>query len=254
MNLLELKGVGKHYGNVHALRDVSLDISSGETIAIIGPSGCGKTTLLRCIALLDYIDSGGIHLDGVPVVTRRGDGALCLHATARAYRLGVGMIFQHLHLWPHLTVLQQMVLAPVLTRKLDAGPARDRAKQLLQKMGVAEKADAFPSTLSAGQQQRVAIARALMVEPRILLLDEITSSLDSERVGDVLNLMRDLASGERTMVVVTHELQFAREAASRIVFMDNGTVVEEGDAHALLAAPNSTRLRDFLSRISGRGH
>ena len=249
MPFLQLTNVSKAFDGNAALDGVDLEIARGETVAIIGPSGCGKTTLLRCIALLDSIDDGTILFDDrlAADATNGGDGAP--HLDTNAYRQRVGMVFQHLYVWPNHTVLRNLTLAPRLVRHRDKREVKKRAMDLLERMGIAEKASSYPGTLSGGQQQRVALARALMMEPDVLLLDEITSALDPEVVGDLLDIIAKLSKEGMTMVIVTHEMQFAAEVADRIVFMDEGNVVEEGELQKVLSHPDSKRLGEFLNRV-----
>lgn len=249
MPLLKLQDVHKTYGNSHALRRINLDVERGETVVVIGPSGCGKTTLLRCICLLDEIDQGAIYVDDRPIVSAECGSQVQVRADVNAYRLRVGMVFQHLHVWPHLSVLSNLLLAPRVVRGLNGGEIAKRADMLLQRMGIADKGAQLASTLSGGQQQRVALARALMMEPEILLLDEITSALDPELVGDVLEIIAGLAAEGRTMIVVTHEMLFAAEVADRVVFIDEGQIVEQGPPKSVLSDPQSARLEKFLYRI-----
>ncbi len=250
MPLLKLQDVHKAYGNSQALRGINLDVERGETVVVIGPSGCGKTTLLRCVCLLDQIDEGSIYLDGRPIVSAEYGRQAQLQTNVNAHRLRVGMVFQHLHVWPHLSVLNNLLLAPRVVRGLNGGEIAKRADMLLQKMGIADKGAQLASTLSGGQQQRVALARALMMEPEILLLDEITSALDPELVGDVLEIIAGLAAEGRTMIVVTHEMLFAAEIATRVVFMDEGVIAESGPQKQLLERPQTERLRRFLARVT----
>jgi len=235
------RGLEKRWGDVVALAGVDLDVHQGEIVTVIGPSGSGKSTLLRCLNGLEVPDAGSVHLDGQELRAGRRD--------IDALRARIGMVFQAFHLFPHLTVHQNLTLAPQQVRNAPAATARDDATALLTRVGLADKANAFPRELSGGQQQRVAIARALAMQPDVLLFDEPTSALDPETVGEVLAVMRDIASRGMTMVVVTHEMQFARDVSTRTVFMDAGKVVEEGAAKALFQTPSSERLRDFLARL-----
>ena len=235
---IRLRGVTKRYGAVVALEDVTLDVAKAEVVVLIGPSGSGKSTLLRCVNALEVPDAGEVLLDGEPVVAgARGIDGL---------RADVGMVFQHFHLFPHRTALENVMLAPRLVRdRRDEAAAMD----LLARVGVSDKRDAYPDTLSGGQKQRVAIARALAMQPRAMLFDEPTSALDPEMVGEVLQVMLDLAREGMTMLVASHEMGFAREVADRVVFMDAGRLVEEGAPDALFDAPRSDRTRAFLSKI-----
>lgn len=250
MSILSLANVHKSFDGIPALRGISLEISRGETIAIIGPSGCGKTTLLRCISLLEQIDQGAIYFDDEPVTIVKSNRPPAVHVELDEYRTRVGMVFQHLHVWPHMSVLDNLVLPARVVRRLPKKITKDRAFQLLRKMDIENKARDYPATLSGGQQQRVALARALMMEPQILLLDEITSALDPELVGDVLDIIADLAEGGMTMLIVTHEMLFAMEVADRIVFIDEGRITEKGDPSTVFSSPKTKRLQSFLERIN----
>lgn len=241
--VLRARGLEKRWGDVTALAGVDLDVQRDEIVTVIGPSGSGKSTLLRCLNGLEIPDAGTVHL---------GDREL--RAGSRdidALRARIGMVFQAFHLFPHLTVRDNLALAPRHVRGTSESDAARSANALLERVGLADKASAFPRELSGGQQQRVAIARALAMQPDVLLFDEPTSALDPETVGEVLAVMRDIATRGMTMVVVTHEMQFAREVSTRTVFMDGGKVVEEGDANTLFRTPKSGRLRDFLARLHG---
>ena len=255
MASLCLQNLHKSFGTTSALRGVSLEIQGGETIAFIGPSGCGKTTLLRCIALLETIDRGAIVLDGVTIIARDDEA----NSHRRLPRIGVnvdeyharvGMVFQHLHLWPHLTVLQNLTLAARLVNGVPEKTAVEQAMALLQRMMVVDKASLYPAMLSGGQQQRVALARALMMKPEVLLLDEITSALDPELVGEILDVVAELAATGMTLLIVTHELFFAAEVAHRVVFLADGLVAEQGEPEQLFQRPQSERLKVFLERMS----
>lgn len=240
-SLVSIENLSKRFGTFEALADVSLDIASGEVVCIVGPSGAGKSTLIRCINRLEEFDRPGvITVDGVEV--RRG-------RELAAIRANVGMVFQSFNLFPHLTVMQNITLAPVRVRSKSAAEASELALKLLERVGLLSQADKFPGQLSGGQQQRVAIARALAMEPRVLLFDEPTSALDPEMVGEVLDVMRSLAGSGVTMMVVTHEMEFARQVADRVVFMDAGRIIEIGTPDELFDAPREDRTRDFLSAI-----
>lgn len=235
----------KRYGTYVALDNVSLEVGEGEVVCIIGPSGAGKSTLIRCINRLEGFDPPGqIRVGGVDVADDKQLARL---------RTEVGMVFQSFNLFPHLTVEENITLAPRRVRGLEAGAAADNAQQLLGRVGLTTQAQKFPSQLSGGQQQRVAIARALAMEPRVLLFDEPTSALDAEMVGEVLDVMRDLADSGVTMLVVTHELEFARQVADRVVFMDEGSIVESGPPATLFEAPREERTRRFLGAVLGTG-
>jgi glutamate transport system ATP-binding protein len=239
--LIVLDGVNKHFGPLHVLQDVSLSVARGEVVVVIGPSGSGKSTLCRAINRLEPIDSGTITFDGQPLPAEG-------KALARL-RSEVGMVFQSFNLFAHKTILQNVMLGPVKVRGEKSAAARERAMSLLDRVGIASQADKYPAQLSGGQQQRVAIARALAMQPKALLFDEPTSALDPEMVGEVLDVMTSLAREGMTMVVVTHEMGFARHAANRVVFMADGQLVESAPPAEFFANPKSERARDFLSKI-----
>ena len=243
--------VCKSFGAVKVLKGISLEVGRGQVTCLIGPSGSGKSTFLRCINHLERVDAGRLYVDGELVgYAERGSRLYELHPRAAArQRRDIGMVFQHFNLFPHRTVLENVIEAPILVKKVKRDAAIERARDLLGRVGLASKADAYPAQLSGGQQQRVAIARALAMEPKLMLFDEPTSALDPELVGEVLAVMRDLAEGGMTMVVVTHEMGFAREVADQLVFMDGGVVVEAGDPRELLSNPKESRTREFLSRL-----
>jgi polar amino acid transport system ATP-binding protein len=243
--------VGKSFGSVVALNDVTLDVAKGEVVCIIGPSGSGKTTFLRCINQLERIDSGALWLDGELTGYRRVGDALhpLSEAEISRQRRITGMVFQRFNLFPHMTALGNVTEGPVQVLKMKPAAAREAAMALLERVGLAHKAKAYPAELSGGQQQRVAIARSLAMNPKLMLFDEPTSALDPELVGEVLNVMRDLAGSGMTMVVVTHELGFARDVSDRVIFMDQGSVVEAGAPSDLMSAPREPRTRDFLRTI-----
>ncbi|NLY26493.1 MAG: amino acid ABC transporter ATP-binding protein [Alcaligenaceae bacterium] len=249
--ILRAENVTKRYGRYVALNEVSLDVHEGEVVAIIGPSGSGKSTLIRCMHQLESIEGGAIYLnDELLGFRRQGNQLLALNAKAVArQRRELGMVFQQFVLFPHMTVAENIMEGPVHVLGDSAADARKLAEHLLDRVGLAQKMDAYPPQLSGGQQQRVAIARALAMRPKVLLFDEPTSALDPELVGEVLNVVTDLAKAGKTMVVVTHEIGFAREAAHRVVFMEHGRIVEEGEARSTLANPRTERLRTFLSRV-----
>lgn len=241
---VRLEGVHKSFGGVAVLRGIDIAIGEGEVLALIGPSGGGKSTLLRCINLLQPIDKGSIYLDD-QVITNPGTKLANI-------RKRVGMVFQHFNLFPHLTAIQNLTLAPRKVLKMERPHAEERANQLLSRVGLADRAAAYPAELSGGQQQRVAIARALMLEPEVMLFDEVTSALDPELVGEVLDVMTDLAASGMTMMVVTHEMQFASDVATRAVFMADGVVVETGEAAEMLQHPTMDRTKQFLFRTLRR--
>jgi ABC-type polar amino acid transport system ATPase subunit len=239
--VVNVKGVNKHFGHLHVLKDVSLDVARGEVVVIIGPSGSGKSTLLRCLNYLEPVQSGEIRVDGI---------RLDHHKTnIRKVRAEVGMVFQSFNLFPHLSVLRNVMLAPVIVRKRPEAEVRQEALAILAKVGLQDKTDAFPSQLSGGQQQRVASARALAMQPKLMLFDEVTSALDPELVREVLDVMKQLARDGMTMIVVTHEMGFAREVADRVIFMDEGQIVEQGSAEDVFDRPQNQRTKEFLGKI-----
>jgi len=239
--IILLEGVHKWFGRLHVLRGVDLTVQPGEVLVLAGPSGSGKSTLIRCINRLEVHQSGRIVVDGIEL----SDDLRNIDAV----RSEVGIVFQSFNLFPHLTVLQNITLAPVRVRRLDRRLAEKLAKALLERVGIPEKADVYPANLSGGQQQRVAIARALAMQPKIMLFDEPTSALDPEMIQEVLDVMKDLARHGMTMLVVTHEMGFAREVAHRIVLMDEGMVVEEGAPENFFTAPRHERTKQFLAKI-----
>jgi putative glutamine transport system ATP-binding protein len=239
--LIHFREVNKHYGSFHVLKDINLSIEQGEVVVIIGPSGSGKSTLVRCINRLETITSGELIVDNVKVNDKNTD--------INKLRRNIGMVFQHFNLYPHKTVLQNITLAPMKVLGVSEQEATETAMYYLQKVGIPDKANAYPSELSGGQQQRVAIARGLAMKPKIMLFDEPTSALDPETIGEVLDVMKTLAKEGMTMVVVTHEMGFAREVADRIVFMDQGKILEEAPPEQFFAQPREERARLFLSRI-----
>ena len=238
--IIQIKNVHKRFGSVHALRGVSLDVERGEVVVIIGPSGSGKSTLLRCINRLEEFNEGSIVVDGIPLDTAENINAV---------RTEVGMVFQQFNLFPHLSVMDNITLAQRIIRKRDKAEADEIAMQLLNKVGIPEKAKALPGQLSGGQQQRVAIARALAMNPKIMLFDEPTSALDPEMIQEVLDVMMNLAQEGMTMVVVSHEMGFARAAANRAILMDSGQIVEEAPPNVLFTNPTQERTKEFLSRV-----
>ncbi|HEX4033102.1 MAG TPA: amino acid ABC transporter ATP-binding protein [Solirubrobacteraceae bacterium] len=249
--MVKAEGVHKRFGRLEVLRGISLEVARGEVMCIIGPSGSGKSTFLRTINHLEKINSGRLWVDGQLVgYTQRGDKLHELrdHEVSK-HRAEIGMVFQRFNLFPHKTALENVIEAPRLVRGVAKEEAVDEATQLLQRVGLADKLQSYPSQLSGGQQQRVAIARALAMKPKLMLFDEPTSALDPELVGDVLDVMRDLARDGMTMVVVTHEMGFAREVGDSLVFMDEGVIVESGDPRAVLTAPKQARTQAFLSKV-----
>jgi polar amino acid transport system ATP-binding protein len=250
-DMLKIRGLSKSYGSRQVLRDIDLDVPTGSVMCIIGPSGSGKSTLLSCINHLEPIDSGRVWVAGELVGYREHRGKLYELPEREVARMrrNVGMVFQQFNLFPHMTALQNVIEAPIRVKRTPPARAKDRAARLLDRVGLAGKHGRFPVQLSGGEQQRVAIARALAMDPKLMLFDEPTSALDPELVGEVLAVMQDLARSGMTMVVVTHELGFAREVGDQLTFMDDGVIVERGDPRAVLAAPKEKRTQDFLSRV-----
>ena len=249
--MLRAVQVRKSFGRLEVLRGVDLEVAPREVVCIIGPSGSGKSTFLRCINHLEKVSAGELSVDGDLVGYRAAGGRLYElrdHEVCRK-RSEIGMVFQRFNLFPHMTVLQNIIEAPVRVKRQEKAIAVERARALLERVGLSDKVDWYPNQLSGGQQQRVAIARALAMEPKLMLVDEPTSALDPELVGEVLDVMRALAADGMTMIVVTHEMGFAREVANRAVFMDGGVVVEEGEPRAFFASPQHPRTRQFLSKI-----
>jgi polar amino acid transport system ATP-binding protein len=249
--MVQAEAVHKRFGRLEVLKGIDLTVERGAVMCVIGPSGSGKSTFLRCINHLEQINAGRLYVDGVLVGYRqRGDK---LHELREAdiaqQRIDVGMVFQHFNLFPHMTVLGNLVEAPLKVKREPRKEAHERARELLDRVGLVDKADAYPRQLSGGQQQRVAIARALCMRPKLMLFDEPTSALDPELVGEVLDVMRGLADTGITMVVVTHEMGFAREVGDELVFMDGGVVVESGAPREVLANPQHERTRSFLSKV-----
>ena len=250
--VLQMNGISKSFGANLVLRDVSLQVAKGEIVCLLGPSGSGKSTLLRCANWLEVPDAGHVILSGRRVGVREGGSVAMSERELAGVRSRVGMVFQHFALWPHLTVLQNVMEAPVHVLKRARDQVRSEALSLLELVGLTDKLDAYPSSLSGGQKQRVGIARALAIKPDILLLDEPTSALDPMLVGEVLGVMRALAEQGATMIIVTHEMAFARQAASRVVFMDDGQIVESGPPAQFFSAPATPRARQFLARFHGQ--
>ncbi|MGW5051158.1 amino acid ABC transporter ATP-binding protein [Actinokineospora sp. NPDC004072] len=249
--MVRAEGVCKNYGRLEVLRGIDLEVGHGEVMCVIGPSGSGKSTFLRCINHLEKVDAGRLYVDGDLVGYRqRGDRLYELREDEVAHkRRSIGMVFQRFNLFPHMTALENIIEAPVGVLGRPKSAAREQALELLEQVGLGDKAGAYPNQLSGGQQQRVAIARALAMEPKLMLFDEPTSALDPELVGDVLGVMRELAEQGMTMVVVTHEMGFAREVGDSLVFMDEGVVVEQGDPREVLGNPQQERTRAFLSKV-----
>jgi polar amino acid transport system ATP-binding protein len=248
--VLDVVGVSKRFGDLEVLRDISFQVQKGETVCVLGPSGSGKSTLLRCINWLERPDAGQVYLNGKEVGIS-GGGVVMSDRELSQIRTHIGMVFQHFALWPHLTVLQNLMEAPVQVQKRPGAEVREEALALLAKVGLSDKRDVFPSKLSGGQKQRVGIARALAMKPDLLLFDEPTSALDPELVGEVLVVMRELAREGMTMVIVTHEMGFAREAATRVLFLDRGRVVETGSPEQFFSNPETDRARQFIQRYAG---
>ena len=240
-NKIHVTNLKKNFGKLEVLKDISMDITEGEVVVLLGPSGSGKSTFLRCLNQLETATAGQILIDGYDVTDK--------HTDINKVRQSIGMVFQHFNLFNHLNVMDNMTLAPVHLKVMTKDEARKKAMELLTRVGLADKAEAFPSQLSGGQKQRVAIARALAMKPDIMLFDEPTSALDPEMVGEVLAVMKELAKEGMTMVVVTHEIGFAREVADRVVFMEGGYIVEQGTPEEVLAHPKEPRTIDFLSKV-----
>ena len=249
--MVEARGVHKYYGSNLVVKGIDLIVAQGEVMCLLGPSGSGKSTFLRCINHLEKINAGSITVAGELVGYRENNGRLYeLRDSEIAQRRSeIGMVFQQFNLFPHMTVLENLIEAPVQVRREKVKTASDRARELLDRVGLADKADAYPRSLSGGQQQRVAIARALNMRPKLMLFDEPTSALDPELVGEVLDVMRDLAADGMTMIVVTHEIAFAREVADTVTFMDDGVVVESGPPEQVLGDPQHRRTRSFLAKV-----
>lgn len=241
MAMIEIQNLHKHFGKLEVLRGINQSIEQGEKIVVIGPSGSGKSTFLRCINLLETPTAGRILIDGEEITDAK--------VNVNKIRQKMGMVFQQFNLFPHLTIMDNITLAPIKIKKQTKEQAREKALELLNKVGLVEKADNYPAQLSGGQQQRIAIARALAMDPEIMLFDEPTSALDPEMVGEVLAVMKGLADAGMTMVVVTHEMGFAREVGSRLLFMDQGVVMEEGLPAEVFANPRNDRTKEFLSKV-----
>lgn len=250
MSVLEVNKLNKSFGGTHVLKDVDLSLEKGETMAIIGPSGSGKSTLLRCINCLERAEKGKIILDGITIAEEKNDITEYLpDEQLRDARLHLGMVFQNFNLFPHLNVLENLTLAPINVDHISKEKAAATAMDLLKKVGLADRADAYPCELSGGQSQRVAIARALAMDPDILCFDEPTSALDPELTGEVLQVIKGLAAEHMTMLIVTHEMGFAKEVASQVVFMDDGRILERGTPDELLVNPKEARIRSFLDKL-----
>lgn len=239
--MISIRNLKKSFGDLHVLKGIDLDVRRGEKVVVLGPSGSGKSTMLRCINALEDADSGTITVDGVEVTSRR--------TNINRLREHLGMVFQRFNLWPHKTVLDNVMLGQMVVSGRSKAEARERALKMLERVGLAAKADEYPVRLSGGQQQRVGIARALAMDPKAILFDEPTSALDPELVGEVLAVMKSLADEGMTMIVVTHEITFAREVADRVIFMDGGVIVEQGNPEDVLVHPKEERTRAFLKRV-----
>ncbi|WP_186429581.1 amino acid ABC transporter ATP-binding protein [Clostridium sp. BSD9I1] len=239
--MINVENVSKTFGKLTVLNNISMEIKKGEIVAIIGPSGSGKSTLLRCMNLLETPTSGKIFIDEVDITDKGTD--------IMAIRQKVGMVFQHFNLFPHMTVMENMIYAPTKVKKMSKSEAEDKALSLLSQVGLSEKAEVYPATLSGGQKQRVAIARALAMDPEVILFDEPTSALDPEMVKEVLNVIKGLAGTGITMVLVTHEMGFAREVADRICFLDGGQIIEDNTPQVFFSKPKSARAKEFLEKV-----
>ena len=239
MSMIEIKGLYKSFGDLEVLRGIDQNIDEGEVLCIVGPSGSGKSTMLRCINRLEEPTGGEIYIDGELITEKNLD----------SMRTRMGMVFQSFNLFPHKSVIENLTIGPVNVKKADEKAAKEKGLKLLERVGLADKADEYPRNLSGGQQQRVAIARALAMDPEVILFDEPTSALDPEMVGEVLDVMKDLAKEGMTMVVVTHEMGFAKEVANKVIFMDGGVIVEQGTPDEVLNHPKEPRTQDFLSKV-----
>ena len=251
--IITVNNLCKHFynGGLKALDDVSYKINKGDVVVVIGPSGSGKSTFLRCLNLLEIPTSGEVIFDGVDITKKYhvDQNGKKVRQNIDLYRRKMGMVFQHFNLFPHKTVLQNMTLAPIKVKKMNKAEAEKKALQLLERVGLGDRASAYPIQLSGGQKQRVAIVRALMMEPEVMLFDEPTSALDPEMVGEVLAVIKELAETGMTMVIVTHEMGFAREVGKKVIFMDSGKIVEDGTPEQIFENPQSPRLKDFLGKV-----
>lgn len=246
MSLIEVKSLKKNFGKLQVLKNVDFEVNQGDVVAVIGSSGSGKSTMLRCLIHLETVDGGTILVDGQPLVK---DGKYPENSKIKKITSNMGMVFQQFNLFPHMTVKDNLIMPAQSVQKMTKDAALNRAKMLLQKVGMGEKLEEHPNNLSGGQQQRVAIARALMMNPQIMLFDEPTSALDPELTGEVLATMKQLASEHMTMVVVTHEMSFARDVATKVIFMDDGVILEEGSPEEIFSNPKNQRTRDFLKTV-----
>ncbi len=252
MSILEVKGLSKSFGDVKVLKDISFNVEQGQVVSIIGPSGSGKSTLLRCVNQLERADGGEITVDGMKMLTTQEGKAVYANKKAlREIRLKIGLVFQNFNLFPHKSVMQNIIEAPVHVLKKNKQEAIEEANELLKKMGLTGKEKAYPCELSGGQQQRVSIARALALKPELLFFDEPTSALDPELTGEILKVIQELAKEKMTMVIVTHEMEFARDVSNHVIFMDGGYIVEEGDPSSLFGNTRNERTKQFLKRYKG---
>lgn len=255
MSIIKVTGLAKSFGEVEVLRDISFSVEKGEVLSIIGPSGSGKSTLLRCVNQLEQADKGRIEVCGMTLCEPAGPNGGCRYVSKkeqRAIQLKVGLVFQSFNLFPHLSILQNVIEAPMRVMKMDRKQATERAMELLGKMSLADKANAYPYQLSGGQAQRVSITRALAMNPEVIFFDEPTSALDPELTGEVLKVIRDLAAMHMTMVIVTHEMSFARDVSDRIIFMDQGSIQAEGTPQQIFSQSDNTRMMAFLGKLSDR--
>ena len=250
--MIFIQGLHKWFGALHVLKGIDLEVQKSEVVCIIGPSGSGKSTLLRCINFLERPDAGKVFIDGQQMgsgETSPGESPRHLESRLNRMRSQVGLVFQEFNLWPHMTALQNIVEAPIHVKGINPSTAKELALSLLNRVGLLDKKDAYPAQLSGGQKQRVAITRALAMDPKVMLFDEPTSALDLELIGEVLAVMKNLAQSGMTMVIVTHEIRFAAEVADRVIFMDNGAIVEQASPHKLFHSPENQRARQFLAQV-----